>query len=609
VARRRAAGGNKARWAWPALLAVAAFALYSNALDNPFVADDARLLAENPTVKAPSFAGLRGLWVTDYWTGIDGAGRTRRLSEDRNLYRPVTVLSLWLNAAVLGVEPARFRWINVVLHAGAAWVVGLWCASWLARRAGWLASGLFVLHPVATDVVNRIVGRADVMAVLGVVGFLVVQSRALREGWTWGRAVVAGAAVAVAVGSKEAGVVVVPMAVLQEWLHRRRAPPDRAGRAAVDSRSRLGWAALGVPVALYAAARLAVIGAPDYETARGWELLQNPATTASFVERLPAALDLAWSYARLSIVPWPLVAFELPARLPVWSDLTPWLGAAVLAALVVGAVRWTLRAEIGALGTALWLFAFGVVSQLAVPIGVYSEVRLAYTMIPGVVLLVAWGASRLQMRRAATRFVAAAIVAVIAMAAIAGVRVRNREFVSDVVLLEADLRRRPDSPSAMLRLGTAYRSVKRWDDAERLLSETARRSPESSQAWFQVALLSAARGDAAAARTTYLRVLALDPRHTGALMNLGVLEMNAGDLATAEGYFDTAMELSPDGLLLKYNSALLDAKLGRLDVAKQKLREVLAAQPDLVRVEQVLGYLERHGELPKPEEALGVMGT
>jgi tetratricopeptide (TPR) repeat protein len=91
-------------------------------------------------------------------------------------------------------------------------------------------------------------------------------------------------------------------------------------------------------------------------------------------------------------------------------------------------------------------------------------------------------------------------------------------------------------------------------------------------------------------------------------MNLGVLEMNAGDLAAAAGYFDTATKLSPDGLLLKYNSALLDARLGRLDAAKAKLREVLAAQPDLIRVEQVLGYLEQHGALPKPEEALGVVG-
>ncbi len=598
------------------LVAIAAAALYSNSHDNPFVLDDSRLIPQNPTVSSPSFAGLCGLWVTDYWTGIDAGGRTRRLSEDRNLYRPVTVLSLWLNAAAVGVEPAsRFRGVNVLLHAGAAWLVGLWCASWLGSRAGWLASGLFVLHPLATDVVNRIVGRADLLVVLGVVGFLVVQSRALREGWTWGRAIVAAVAVAVALGSKEAGVVVVPMALLQAWLHRRHAPPDRAdprrAATAMDSRRWLGWLALGVPVIVYAAARLVVIGVPDYETERGWELLQNPATTAGFAERAPAALDLAWSYARLSVLPWPLVAFDLPARLPLWSDLTPWLGATVLAALLVAAVRWTLRGEVGVLGVALWLFAFGVVSQLVTPIGVYSEVRLAYPMLPGVALLVAWGASRLSLRLQgnAARFVAAAIVAVIAVAAVAGVRTRNREFGSDVALLEADLRRRPDSTSAMLRLGSACRSVQRWEDADRLLSEVARRAPESSQAWFEVALLAASRGDAAAARSTYLRVLALDPRHTGALMNLGVLEMNAGDLAAAEAYFDTATKLSPDGLLLKYNSALLDARLGRLDVAKEKLREVLAAQPDLIRVEQVLGYLEQHGELPKPEEALGVTGS
>jgi tetratricopeptide (TPR) repeat protein len=161
----------------------------------------------------------------------------------------------------------------------------------------------------------------------------------------------------------------------------------------------------------------------------------------------------------------------------------------------------------------------------------------------------------------------------------------------------------------MLRLGTAYRSVRRLDDAERMLSQVARRVPESSQAWFQFAVLRAAQRDVAGTRAAYFRVLALEPKHTGALMNLGVLEMNAGNFDSAERHFASAAELSPDALLLSYNMALLDARLGRTDEALARLRAVLEAQPDLARVAQVLEYLERTGELPRPEEALAVMGT
>jgi tetratricopeptide (TPR) repeat protein len=327
------------------------------------------------------------------------------------------------------------------------------------------------------------------------------------------------------------------------------------------------------------------------------------------VDRLPATLSLAGYYVRLCVVPWPLVAFDVPAALPGWSDLSTWLGTIAFVALVAALLRWAAGANVALLGAALWLCGFAVVSQLIVPIGAYSEVRLAYPLLAGFVLLLASGVFRLPLQRRAVLGGVVAVAVAVAVLFIAAVRHRNVEFRNNVVLLEADLRHRPASVGSMLRLGTAYRSVRRLDDAERLLSQVARRAPESSQAWFQFAVLRAAQRDVAGTRAAYFRVLALEPKHTGALMNLGVLEMNAGNFDSAERHFASAAELSPDALLLSYNMALLDARLGRTDEALARLRAVLEAQPDLARVAQVLEYLERTGELPCPEEALAVMGT
>jgi hypothetical protein len=124
---------------------------------------------------------LRALWTTDYWRGVDAAGRVRELSPDRNLYRPVTVLSFWVTAAAAGVDAAAFRLVNLLLHALAALLVGVLCRLWGAAGGALVAVALMVVHPVATDVVNRIVGRADILAVVGVVGFLAVQRAALDD--------------------------------------------------------------------------------------------------------------------------------------------------------------------------------------------------------------------------------------------------------------------------------------------------------------------------------------------------------------------------------------------------------------------------------------------
>jgi tetratricopeptide (TPR) repeat protein len=250
------------------------------------------------------------------------------------------------------------------------------------------------------------------------------------------------------------------------------------------------------------------------------------------------------------------------------------------------------------------------VSQLILPIGTYSDVRLAYVPLAGAVLLAARaGAACVPPAGSRARAGVLALCAGLAILAVVGVRQRNTEFRSAVALFEADLRHRPDSPGATLRLGTVYRAAQRWSDAERLLDAATKLAPESSQAWFELAVLRTARGDTEGAKWTYRQALRLRPSDAGALMNLGVLELKSRNLAAAESLFQAAYAVNPDGLLLKYNMALLDASRGRNDSAVRRLREVLEADPDLVRVEQVLSFLERTGQLPRPEEALPLAGS
>ena len=164
--------------------------------------DDPVIIAANPYVNDPAGGVL--LWGSDYWAG---------LGEDSNLYRPVTIFSYWLSAR-FSAEPWWQRLWNVVLHACAAWLVGLWCARWQRQPAGYLASALVLFHPLATDVIDRIVGRADILVLVGTAGFLWLQRRCAVEGWTLGRWWCAGALALVALGAKESGLILIPLAVL-----------------------------------------------------------------------------------------------------------------------------------------------------------------------------------------------------------------------------------------------------------------------------------------------------------------------------------------------------------------------------------------------------------
>src|SRR5688500_13718450 len=68
------------------ILTALTLGIYANSIGNPFLIDDHDIIVSHPDVNEP--AGLTRLWTSDYW-----AGR----SEDRNLYRPISILSYHLN--------------------------------------------------------------------------------------------------------------------------------------------------------------------------------------------------------------------------------------------------------------------------------------------------------------------------------------------------------------------------------------------------------------------------------------------------------------------------------------------------------------------------------
>nr|CAD7201361.1 unnamed protein product [Timema douglasi] len=112
---------------------------------------------------------LSELWLHDFW------GTPLRHSGSHGSYRPLTTLSFKLNAVWAGgdlraVSSSKgFHVVNVILHSATTavftWWIGLLPSSH-ARLTQWLSGLLFAVHPVHTEAVSGIVGRADVGAAL-----------------------------------------------------------------------------------------------------------------------------------------------------------------------------------------------------------------------------------------------------------------------------------------------------------------------------------------------------------------------------------------------------------------------------------------------------------
>lgn len=144
-------------------------AAYSDTFGLGF-AMDANTLLRDPRVHAATTENLGLILSNDYWwpSSVD------------QLYRPVTTASFLLNYAVLGngADAAGYHWVNFLLHAANVLLVFQLGLLILGKRLpAFFAAALWAVHPIATESVTNIAGRADLLGAMAVLGGLLLYAR------------------------------------------------------------------------------------------------------------------------------------------------------------------------------------------------------------------------------------------------------------------------------------------------------------------------------------------------------------------------------------------------------------------------------------------------
>lgn len=131
-----------------------ALVLYVNTLGADFCYDDSRAIKTNQDLLPET--PWTNIFYDDFW------GTLLTHSGSHKSYRPLCTLSFRLNHAVGGLDPWGYHLVNVAFHGA---VTGLFtCLARLLLGGGlWsvLAGLLFASHPVHTEAVAGVVGRAD----------------------------------------------------------------------------------------------------------------------------------------------------------------------------------------------------------------------------------------------------------------------------------------------------------------------------------------------------------------------------------------------------------------------------------------------------------------
>jgi Flp pilus assembly protein TadD len=419
------------------LLAFLAMVVYLNALRAGFTFDDGLYIVNNPLVTE----------------GVDPIRVLASPLPPGDLFRPLTIFTFALNHALIPGSPAPFHAVNIILHAVVTVLVFLLALQLFGvARIAALAAALFALHPIHTEAVTSLVGRAEVLAALfGLLAILTADPIDVPDSW-WkqlGLQLLSVAAFSLALMSKESALMVLPLVMLYRIARRS----DPIWRGLWYELRNLDWVPYALCAAVFLVLRCYVVTA--VEPPIPVTPLNNVLAFVPWGVRVRSALGVLWDYFGLLNVPFILSADYSYNQVPVisrWADVRFLLGTVLVIASITVAIRHR-HAPIR-FAAAFPLVALVVTSNLIIPIGTIKAERLLYLPSVGWVLLVAYVFDRL-LRNPQYRTVAAGVLCIIVAAFGARTWVRNWDWKDNATLYRSMVETAPESAKSHYNFGIA----------------------------------------------------------------------------------------------------------------------------------------------------------
>lgn len=582
-----------ARLAGPALVALAFLALWP-ALGAGWVWDDDLYVLANPAVLRSG--GWLHAWVP---------GSTPQ-------WYPLVFASFAAHHAVHGLDPFGYHLVNVLLHAGSAWMLWRLLAR-LGLPGAWLAAALFAVHPIQVESVAWVTERKNVLSMAFALGSMHVWISFLGRGPGAARARAWWAAFALfacALLSKTTAVAVPVAMVATAWWRPSAARAGGPGGATgTDARPTGAWRAatpffaLGIAMGLVTA----WLEANHVGASGGAEFARAP------LERLLGAARAWWWY--LGAWAWPVQScFVQPP-----ADPSAWRGWAALGAGLAAAAAAAAAARRGERGplAAFLCYSAGVFPALGFvnlyPLR-YAPVadHFAYVGTVPLAAVTGWGAAALWTRLASrVPDAARAARAGCAVTAAALAALAAQSFAHATAFRDAETLWRT----------TLASNPRAWLASSNLSAMLLGRVQEAIDAGDAPARDAALAEADALARAALAEAAAFD---FGVHANMSEVLRLQGRQAEALAAVDAAIAIEPAAGSLRWRRGRLLESLGRLPEACASYADAAALEPathahqaDLVRACTAAGDLTRARDAsaamasrwPDDPEALGNLGA
>ncbi len=513
------------------LIFLFAFLLYGNTLTHDYALDDLIVIKDNSFTKK-GLSGIKEIFSYDSFTGFFG---TEKKLVAGGRYRPLSIASFAVEYAVMnGLNPFFSHLINLLLYAITGSLIFIIFTRLIKSRPGkpwylcipFVASLLFMAHPVHAEVVANIKGRDEIFALLFplITIWLTIRYFENRKPVFL---LIANLSLFLGLLSKENAIMFVVMVPLTIYFFTK--VPLRKNILA--SLSFLSTAFIFVFI------RFLVLGYLNSGELPK-ELLNNPFLGASEGEKIGTIIYTLGLYIKLLFFPYPLTHDYYPYHIQL-INITDWKS--VVSLLIYISLLtysfWKIKSrDLISYGILFYMSTLFIVSNLLFPVGTFMNERFIYMPSLGFVLIIAYLISEklplIVKNEKIFKNLASGILALILTLHTIATYSRNKAWKDDFTLFTTDVLVSENSIKCNISAGGDYQKkagqetdpAKQAEDYERsikYLEKALTIYPEAINGLVLYGnVLALYKKDYKLSISQYLKVLDLDPYNQNAFSNI-----------------------------------------------------------------------------------------
>lgn len=539
--------GKNLRALLPVLLIIAAgIIVYANSLSGKFIWDDEMLLIVRSNITPQELLSPAKLFAKDIQK--IGLGAIKQYF----FYRPLQVLSYIWDYSFWNFNPAGYHLTNIVLHI----LAGL-CLYWLInllykdRIVSLFASLLFVVHPIHTEAVSYISGRADPMATLFVLLAIIFYVKYTRS-----PSVVLFTVILIsyflALISRENALILPLLLILYHY--------------AFGEKARRGPLIAVFSLALvYILMRLTSLKT----------ILPHLSAGTTFLERLPGFFAAITVYVRLLFLPINL-HMEYGNMIFTFSDPIAILGVVIFISLLL--CLFINRKNRFIFFSLSWFIITLLPQSNLYPLPSYMAEHWLYMPSIGFFILAGTLLSRLYEKRALKMLGIIAIAGLVAFYAYLTVN-QNRYWHDPITFYKTTLQYVKNSPRIYTNLATIYSRNGDYNKAIPLYKKAIELDPKFVIAYSNLGIAYYNIGETDNAINTLLKAIEISPSSPDAYNNLGDIYNKMGRYDDAIAMFRRSFELNPGAMDICHNLARALIRAGRPSESIPLLEKVLSVNP------------------------------